>query len=273
MSYNGDDEYADEEYVTGVMRPPRRWPYALAAAVLVAGVAAAVIASDDDDSGTRPRAAATPTRTPSPSSSPSASDSPTPEPTPTPAPSPTAVPSVSASPAPSLSPAVARTPTVSPTRPAASRTPSPARPPAGYPPKGLTLEVQGEPIPGDVPQVRFRIHVRDNDGDELEGVIDYGDGTKQFYSRRPATTCPSRPNAPPPGYRPAPIDRRFTVTHAYENGGQYTVTVTAKTGRTCLGTPEESTFRRLTVTVPPRVEPSPTTSAAATPPPSGAPRP
>ncbi|HVE98628.1 MAG TPA: hypothetical protein VNA12_05555 [Mycobacteriales bacterium] len=249
MSYTGD-----EEYVTGVMRPPRRWPFAVGAAVLLAAAAVAgVLVAERDDDPT-PRAVASPSPTPeeSPSPSPTPSPTPTPEDSPTPSTSPTpaAAPTPTVTRSAARTPAATRVPTPRPTpTPAVTRTPQPS----GYPARGLVLEVSGEPVTGDPPGVTFRIRVRDNDGNEIDGTIDYGDGTRQVYSRRPSVTCTTRPTAtPPPGYRPAPVDRRFTVTHYYQAGGRYTVTVTATTGRQCFGTPVESTRRHLVVVVPPR---------------------
>ncbi|HVE64503.1 MAG TPA: hypothetical protein VNB94_11960 [Mycobacteriales bacterium] len=252
----GDDQTA---------RPRPRWPLALAAATLAvaAGVGTAyLVAADDDDA----RTAAAPTespdpvlsRTPSPTASPAAPLVPAPRATASPtrvappaAPSPTPTPRVTASPTPARAPSRSAAPTV---RPSPTRSAGRA-----FPAKGLVVDVTGEPISGDPPAVRFRIRVRDNDGSAINGTIDFGDGTSNVYSRRPAETCRTRPSSPPPGYRARPIDQSFTVTHPYEAAGTFTVVVTANTERPCEGTPAETARRQLTVVIPQRA-PSPSPS-------------
>lgn len=247
--------YDDEAgFGPGVTSPRRRWPLVVALAVLLGAAGAAtayVVASDEDEA---PRAVASP--------------SPTPSPTPAPAATPSAA-SPSAEPSPTASPAPA--PTGAPT---ATRSPTPARAPSSaaprptatvsraFPPKGLRLDVIGEPITGDPPQVRFRIRVRDNDGSEVNGTIDFGDGTSRVYSQRPPPPCRTRPTSPAPGYRAQPIDKTFTVTHAYEASGTFTVVVTANTERFCDGTPAETAQQRLTVVVPERATESPSPAPA-----------
>jgi len=251
MAHNGEDDR-----VTGptdsVYR--RRRIVALSVALLLtAAVAVGVVVAtadkdDEPDRRAAPSATATPDAAPtSAETSPSAEDSasPSPEPSPSVEPSPTPTP----------------TPSASATR--ATRTSSPtASPRRAYPPKGLVLEVTGEPITGDPPQVRFRIRVRDNDASGVNGTINFGDGTSLVYAQRPQALCESTPSEPPPGYRAQPIDKTYTVTHTYERGGQFTVTVTANTERQCHGAPVENARQTLIVVVPPRqtTSPRPTTS-------------
>ncbi len=243
----------------GVTRSRPRWPWLVAAIVLVlgAGVGTAyVVANDDDDATTTsaPSVSPSPTAadpvTPSPTSAPSPSGAvvPTASVAPTSMPTPVGTPSTTASPAPARAPSA--TPTATPTRSSGG----------GFPAKGLTLDVVGEPISGDPPAVRFRIRVRDNDGSEVDGSINFGDGTNQVYSRRPPASCRTTPSSPAPGYRAQPIDKTFTVTHPYEAAGTFTVVVTANTARPCDGTPEENARRTLTVVIPARPTPSPTSA-------------
>jgi len=260
--------YDDSDYEPDVTNPHRRWPLVLAALVLVGAAGAGtayVVASDDDDK--KVSAAASPS--PSPSASPS-SESPTPaaEPglteSPAAAPEPVELPTASTGPTPARAPSRSASPTPrsSPTRSTGS----------GYPPKGLTIVVVGEPITGDPPAVRFRIRVRDNDGSEVNGTINFGDGTSQVYSRRAPGACRTTPSSPPPGYRAQPIDKSFTLTHPYERSGTFTVVVTANTERQCEGTPAETATQRLIVVIPERPTQSPTPAAPA-PSPSASPSP
>lgn len=260
MTFTGGDDY-----VSGGIGNPyrRRRLIALSLALLLTAVVAVVVvvatADDDDDDGTRA----------APSPSPTLVDSPSPDPSPTPEESA----SPSEEPAPSASPTASGTTSASPT-PGRSANPSPtASPKRAYPPKGLVLEVVGEPITGDPPQVRFRIRVRDNDGSEINGTINFGDGTSLVYSQRPPAACRTTPSEPAPGYRAQPIDKRYTVTHAYDRGGRFTVTVTANTERQCEGTPAETARQTLVVDIPHRPTPSPTSSPSpiSTPSPSGTP--
>ncbi|HVF19383.1 MAG TPA: hypothetical protein VNA14_03975 [Mycobacteriales bacterium] len=245
-------DYGEDDYVTESSGNPyrRRRIIAMSIALLVTAVTATVIVvatADDEDPERRADSGATASASPSESV---ASASPTPEESASPTPEPSPTPSASPTPTPSTSPTPSRTP--SPRASASAR--------SLYPPKGLVLEVVGEPISGDPPQVRFRIRVRDNDGSEVNGTINFGDGTSLVYSQRPPATCQTTPSSPPPGYRAQPIDKRFTVTHAYERGGRFTVTVTAQTERQCEGTPAETAKQTLIVEVPNRPTPSPTPS-------------
>ncbi len=247
MTFTGGDDY-----VTGEIGNPyrRRRLIALSLALLLTAVVAVVIvvATADDDDGDGRRAA--------PSPSPTLVDSPSPEVSPTPEESAAA----SEEPSPSVSPTPTSSPSASPT-PTRSATPSPtASPKRAFPPKGLVLEVVGEPITGDPPQVRFRIRVRDNDGSDINGSINFGDGTSLVYSQRAPAACATRPSEPPPGYRAQPVDKSYTVTHAYQRGGRFTVTVTANTDRQCEGTPAENARQTLIVDIPNRPTPSPTPS-------------
>ena len=262
-------DYGEGDYVTEALGNPyrRRRLIALSAALLLtaaAAVAIVVATADNDD----PKRSADPGVSPTPSPTETVES---PSPSPEESASPSVEPSPSATASPSASPS-------SPPSPSPTRTPTPrasASPRSLYPAKGLVLEVVGEPISGDPPQVRFRIRVRDNDGSDVNGTINFGDGTSLVYSQRPPATCPTTPSSPPPGYRAQPIDKRFTVTHAYERGGRFTVTVTAQTERQCEGTPAETARQTLVVEVPNRPTPSPTPSPThiSTPSPSQSPTP
>lgn len=261
MTTTGEDDYV----AASTYRRRRLVALAIALALTAAiAVAVVVVAADDDDPARRAAPTASPTAltAPSESASPTPAESSSPEVSPSPSPSAPASASASAAPSPTPSAAASRT-----------SSPSPSSTRRAFPPKGLVLDVSGEPISGDPPQVRFTIRVRDNDGSDVNGTINFGDGTSLAYSQRPPAACRQSPSEPAPGYRAQPIDKSFTVSHAYDRGGRFTVTVTAQTERPCDGTPAETARRTLIVEVPNRPRPSPTPTIVSPPTPSPTPSP